>query len=158
MKYYQIFSWRKNKLQETKTKKVKSLVTVILFISYIALVAYYITSTQPKRVLIDEQKTAKIDTIIHNQVVYNYTSRPEETDNTPHITACNTKTSIGTIANNYYPCGTKVQIGNKQYTVLDRMNRRYGKNTWDIWNNDLAQARKFGKQTLSVTILYVPTK
>ena len=70
-------------------------------------------------------------------VVTAYTSRPEETDSTPTITASNKEVYDGLVANNCLPFGTKVRFpnlfGDKVFTVDDRMNRRYGCEAFDVW-------------------------
>lgn len=81
-----------------------------------------------------------------------YTSDPAETDDTPFITACNTKTRIGIVANNSLPCFSKVEIDGKVYSVEDRMNRRYGKNHFDIWFSQKSEALEFGRRKLKIII------
>jgi 3D (Asp-Asp-Asp) domain-containing protein len=85
-----------------------------------------------------------------------YTARPEETDDTPFITAAGTRTREGIIAANWLPFGTKVKIDGKIYTVEDRMNSRYTAAfpaRIDIVFNSLEKARKFGKQKIEIEIL-----
>ena len=81
-----------------------------------------------------------------------YTSDPAETDDTPFITAGNTKTRIGIVANNSLPCFSKVEIDGKVYSVEDRMNRRYGKNHFDIWFSQKSEALEFGRRKLKIII------
>ncbi len=84
-----------------------------------------------------------------------YTSRPEETDSTPFITASNTHVHDGTVATNQLPFGTRIKMpelfGDKVFIVEDRMNTRYHNNV-DIWMDDLSMARKFGRKTVKIEI------
>ena len=82
-----------------------------------------------------------------------YTASPDETDSSPETTACNTRTRIGIIANNSLPCFSKVEIDGKIYSVEDKMNRRYGKNHFDILMETKQEAKKFGRQIKEVKIL-----
>lgn len=86
-----------------------------------------------------------------------YTSRPEETDDTPFITASNTQVRDGILANNMLPFGTKVRIpelyGDKIFTVEDRMNRRMGNYRADIWMADYSEAVNFGAKTVDIEII-----
>ena len=75
-----------------------------------------------------------------------YTSREQETDDSPYIAAWGDHVFWGMIASNAFPRGTKIQIpeyfGDKMFTVLDTMNLRYN---WraDVWMDDLDDARHF---------------
>ena len=84
-----------------------------------------------------------------------YTSRPEETDDTPFIGAAGTLMRPGVVASNYFPLGTKLRIpelyGNQIFIVEDRMNARYNKRM-DIWMEDLSDARAHGVQYLEVEV------
>ena len=60
------------------------------------------------------------------------------------------------VANNYFPFGTKVEINGEVYIVQDRMNSRYGKNTFDIWFGDettYSECLEFGSKLLTVKII-----
>lgn len=85
-----------------------------------------------------------------------YASVPEETDDTPFITANGTVVHDGIVASNILPFGTKIQIpalfGGKIFTVEDRTNRRI-KNTIDIWMTSKAKAVRFGANNASVVVL-----
>lgn len=76
-----------------------------------------------------------------------YSSTPDETDDTPNITASNKPTREGIIAANFLPFGTKVKIpsifGDKIFIVEDRMHKRK-KNFVDIWMPSKQEALKFG--------------
>lgn len=87
-----------------------------------------------------------------------YTSDPNETDDTPFITASGSYVYDGVIAANFLPIDTKVRIpelyGDKIFTVEDRMNSRYDNlNIIDIWFKDKPEAIKFGKKYIEIEIL-----
>ena len=90
-------------------------------------------------------------------VVTAYTSSPEETDDTPFITASGKYVENGIIANNLLPFGTKIRIpeiyGDKIFTVEDRMHPRKGKYQADIWMADKSEAKIFGAKLLNIEIL-----
>jgi 3D (Asp-Asp-Asp) domain-containing protein len=86
-----------------------------------------------------------------------YSSRVEETDDTPFITASGTHVHEGTLAANWLPIGTKVKIptlfGNQTFTVEDRMNKRHTGKSVDIWFNDTQKALQFGVANTRIEIL-----
>jgi 3D (Asp-Asp-Asp) domain-containing protein len=85
-----------------------------------------------------------------------YSSTPDQTDDTPFISASNKHVYDGMIAANFLPFGTKVQIpelfGDKIFTVDDRMNRRY-QDRVDIWFPDRKSATQFGIKHAEIIIL-----
>ena len=100
------------------------------------------------------QKTP--EPLIMTVIATAYTPREEETDSTPWITASGTTVREGIIAANFLPFGTKVKIGNKIYTVEDRMNRRFTKTIperIDLAFLSLEKARKFGKKKMEIEVL-----
>lgn len=87
-----------------------------------------------------------------------YTSRVEETDASPCISAdgsniCEYDGCV--VAYNALPLGSKVIVdGFGECTVKDRMNSRYGENNMDIYfKHDLQGALAFGRQQVNVTVL-----
>jgi 3D (Asp-Asp-Asp) domain-containing protein len=87
-----------------------------------------------------------------------YSSRPEETDDTPFITASGTYVREGVAAANFLPIGTKFRVpdvfGDKVFTVEDRMNSRYNDvQIVDIWFGDHREALSFGKKSLTIELL-----
>ena len=93
-------------------------------------------------------------TVIEAEVTA-YNSEPEQTDDTPFITASGTHVHDGTIAcPQVYPFGTIVRIEGKAYTCEDLMAKKYrDKNYFDIWMSDAEAAKKWGRKTLDVYIL-----
>ena len=86
-----------------------------------------------------------------------YSSTPDQTDDSPFITASNKYVEDGIIANNMLPFGTKVRIpglyGDKIFTVEDRMNRRKGDYHIDIWMPDRPSALDFGVKKVEIEVL-----
>jgi 3D (Asp-Asp-Asp) domain-containing protein len=85
-----------------------------------------------------------------------YASVPDETDDTPFITANGTFVHDGVVASNILPFETRIQIpelfGNKVFIVEDRMSQRI-KNTIDIWMPSVAKAKYFGVTHTSVVVM-----
>lgn len=85
-----------------------------------------------------------------------YSSTPDQTDNSPFITAWNTSVRDGIVAANFLPFGTKIKIpeifGDKIFVVEDRMNKRYWHRV-DVWFPDRASALNFGVKVLKIQIL-----
>ena len=90
-------------------------------------------------------------------VVTAYSSTPEQTDDTPFITASGKCVKDGVIANNMLPFGTKVRIpklyGNKVFVVEDRMNKKKSDYHIDIWFPTYNQAKNFGVKTVYIEVL-----
>jgi len=90
-------------------------------------------------------------------VITAYSSTPEETDDTPFITASGKTVADGIIANNMLPLGTKVKIpdlyGDKIFTVEDRMNKRKSNYHFDIWFPSKDLAINFGVKTAEIEVL-----
>jgi len=90
-------------------------------------------------------------------VITAYSSTPEETDETPFITASGKSVSDGIIANNMLPLGTKIRIpslyGSKVFVVEDRMNRRKSDYHIDIWMASKPLAVNFGVKTADIEVL-----
>lgn len=85
-----------------------------------------------------------------------YSSTPEQTDNTPFITASGTHVRDGVIAANFLPIGTIIKIpelfGDKTFIVEDRMNSRYWLNI-DIWFSEKVLAKEFGLKVVKIEIV-----
>ncbi|MFH2136386.1 MAG: hypothetical protein ABII19_02010 [Patescibacteria group bacterium] len=84
-----------------------------------------------------------------------YSSTPDQTDDSPFITANGTWVHDGTLAANFLPFGTKVRLpdysGDKVYVVEDRMNQRYTYRA-DIWMETREAAKQFGVKYLKMEI------
>jgi 3D (Asp-Asp-Asp) domain-containing protein len=86
-----------------------------------------------------------------------YSSELSQTDNTPFITASGRLVHDGVAAANFLPMGTTFTIptlfGDKTFTVLDRMNKKYdGMHTIDLWFPDTQKAIDFGRRAVSIII------
>lgn len=84
-----------------------------------------------------------------------YNSIPNQTDDTPFITASGTHVRSGVIAANFLPIGTRVRIpeefGDQIFVVEDRMNARYTKRL-DVWMEDISEARAFGVKPVTIEV------
>ncbi|MBI2628400.1 MAG: 3D domain-containing protein [Candidatus Niyogibacteria bacterium] len=89
-------------------------------------------------------------------VLTGYSSTIDQTDDTPFITASNTRVRDGVVAANFLAFGTKVQIpalfGNKIFIVEDRMAKKHN-NKIDIWFSERYLAKNFGVKETEVMIL-----
>ncbi len=101
-----------------------------------------------------------ISTSIRTVTAYN--SLPEQTDDTPCITAngfnvCEHDIE-DTIAANFLKFGTKVRIpelfGDRIFIVRDRMNQRFSDRV-DVWMKDYEEARKLGKRNVQIEVIEV---
>ncbi|MEK7198185.1 MAG: hypothetical protein AAB648_01840, partial [Patescibacteria group bacterium] len=85
-----------------------------------------------------------------------YSSTPDQTDDTPFITASNTRVRDGVVAANFLAFGTQLKIpslfGDKVFTVEDRMARKHPDKI-DIWFPERHFAKNFGVQEANVIIL-----
>lgn len=94
--------------------------------------------------------------IMENVYVTAYSSRPQETDSSPFITASNKHVRDGIVAANWLPFGTRVRIpalfGEKIFVVEDRMHRRNAEKL-DIWFASTKDAINFGVRKATIEIL-----
>ncbi len=85
-----------------------------------------------------------------------YSSTPEETDDTPFITASGKTVRDGVVATNLLPFGTEVKIpevfGDKVFVVEDRMHQRKT-NHLDVWMPTKTQANNFGITYTQILVL-----
>jgi len=90
-------------------------------------------------------------------VITAYSSTPDQTDDTPFITASGKHVEDGIIANNMLPFGTKIKIpsiyGDKVFIVEDRMNKDKSNYHIDIWMPSRSSALDFGVKTADIEIL-----
>lgn len=90
-------------------------------------------------------------------IITAYSSTPDQTDDTPFITASGKRVADGIIANNLLPFGTKVRLpqlyGDKIFVVEDRMHKRKGKYQADIWMPEYSDAKNFGAKLTEVEIV-----
>ncbi|MDO8495833.1 MAG: hypothetical protein Q7S43_00035 [bacterium] len=107
----------------------------------------------------------KIDLIVvstHAVRATGYSSTPDQTDDTPFITASGAYVRDGIVAANFsidgrrVPFGTLVRIpeiyGEKVFVVEDRMNSRYTNNL-DIWFPERNLAKEFGSKRVVIEVV-----
>lgn len=86
-----------------------------------------------------------------------YSSTEAQTDSDPFTTAWGTQVRPGIIAANFLPLGTKVLINGQEYTVEDRLNRRYDNEFMiDVWMGSTAEALQFGIRLVTFEIVSLP--
>lgn len=106
------------------------------------------TSGNPKSI------SAKIKELVVS--ITAYSSTPDQTDDSPFITARGTYVRDGILAANFLPFGTKIKIpelfGDKIFVVEDRMNSRYWHKV-DIWFPERHDALEFGIKTAKIQII-----
>lgn len=85
-----------------------------------------------------------------------YSSTPDQTDDTPFITASGSTVRRGVVAANFLRFGTQVRLpeyfGNDVFVVEDRMHERFS-NRLDIWMESRAAARAWGVRYVTIEIL-----
>jgi 3D (Asp-Asp-Asp) domain-containing protein len=90
-------------------------------------------------------------------IVTAYSSTPDQTDDTPFITASGKHVAPEIVANNGLPFGTKIKIpalfGEKIFVVGDRMNKRMGDYRLDIWMPSRDLALNFGVKNAEIHVL-----
>ena len=110
---------------------------------------------------VQKTKTVKADAKTKSVTSYivmasAYSSTPDQTDDTPFITAWGTNVRDGIIAANFLPFGTLIKIpelyGDKTFVVEDRMNRRYTYKI-DIWFPERSQAMEFGNKKVKIEVV-----
>lgn len=130
-------------LAETKKNKL------IGPIAYLVIKPYQIQPSLPSIPKREPKRTMLI-------TVTAYSSEPEQTDDTPFITAFGTRVRDGIVATNSLPRGTIVRFpeafGDKEFVVEDRMNARYYYRM-DIWMPETQDAINFGVKLLKMEIL-----
>lgn len=88
-----------------------------------------------------------------------YSSTPDQTDDSPFITAANTPVRHGIVAANFLPFGTEIKIpeifGEEVFVVEDRMHRRK-RGFIDIWMPTRKDALKFGIRRAEIVIVSEP--
>jgi 3D (Asp-Asp-Asp) domain-containing protein len=88
-------------------------------------------------------------------IVTAYSSRPEETDDDPFITASGQTVRQGIVANNLLPFGTVIRLpqlfGDQDFVVQDRMHHLKSDYHIDIWFASTEEAIRFGaKRTTAI--------
>jgi 3D (Asp-Asp-Asp) domain-containing protein len=99
-----------------------------------------------------DEKSQKIIKVL----VTAYSSSPEETDETPLITASGSYVRPGVVAANFLAFGTKIRLpeifGDQIFIVEDRLHKNYNDRI-DIWFPTKEEALRFGYQISEMEIL-----
>jgi 3D (Asp-Asp-Asp) domain-containing protein len=89
-------------------------------------------------------------------LISGYSSSPEETDDTPFITASGSFVRDGIVAANFLPFGTLVRFpklfGDKIFVVEDRLHSKYNDRV-DIWFSSREEALQFGVRMSEIEII-----
>ena len=105
--------------------------------------------------MLDESSPVVVKTV--KMMVTAYSSTPDQTDDSPFITASGKHVADGIVAINGLKFGTKVRIpslyGDKVFVVEDRMHERMGKQHADVWMASRAAAINFGAKIAVVEII-----
>jgi len=84
-----------------------------------------------------------------------YSSTPDQTDDSPFVTASGTWVHEGTLAANFLSFGTRVRLpdhfGGRIFVVEDRMHPRFS-NRADVWMETREAAKQFGIRRLKMEI------
>jgi 3D (Asp-Asp-Asp) domain-containing protein len=116
-----------------------------------------------KTILETEKEKTELKVLsTHTVRATGYSSTPDQTDDTPFITASGTYVRDGIVAANFSingrraPFGTLVRIpeiyGEKIFIVEDRMNSRYTNNL-DIWFPERNLAKEFGSKRVVIEVV-----
>jgi len=101
-------------------------------------------------------KTVTVRAVKKNIMITAYSSTPDQTDNSPFITANGKYVHDGIVACNFLPFGTKVRLpdiyGDKVFVVEDRM-AKHNSDKVDIWMQSRTAALQFGVKRSTLEIL-----
>jgi hypothetical protein len=79
----------------------------------------------------------KIDVVYKSGVFFTYNAEPGQTDGNPRRTASGKDVKIGYVANNCLPFGSIIEVeGIGKLEVQDRMNKRYGCDSFDVFKEN----------------------
>lgn len=110
-----------------------------------------VSASMLEETLFTPEKKKKMEVVITA-----YSSTPDQTDDTPFITASGYHVTDGVVAANFLPMHTRIMIpklfGDKIFVVKDRMHKRFNDRV-DIWFPDRASAKKFGLRKTEIIIL-----
>ena len=114
----------------------------------------YIINTHLKQL----QTKSTIDWAIVDTIVTAYDSEKNQTDSSPYMTTTQEKCVPGGIAVSrplelLAPIGSIIIIDGIEYTVNDRMDKRWHDLRADIWMPDKDDAIRYGKQEKRVVII-----
>lgn len=106
--------------------------------------------------IVDDSEKQSVKETRKNIIVTAYSSTPDQTDDSPFVTAKGTRVRDGIVAANWLPFGTKIRLpefsGDKIYIVEDRMAKRNSHKV-DIWMESRSLALQFGVKRLTIEIV-----
>jgi 3D (Asp-Asp-Asp) domain-containing protein len=143
---------------KNKTKIILSVLGLLLA-SFIILpqISYSFTKTETKT-LSEDKKAPKVLSV--DVWLTAYSSSPDETDDTPFITASGERVRDGIVATNFLPMNSTIQIpeifGDKVFIVKDRMHHRKT-NFVDIWMSSKEEALEFGIYETQIIVIDTPS-
>jgi 3D (Asp-Asp-Asp) domain-containing protein len=143
---------------KNKTKIILSVLGLLLA-SFIILpqISYSFTKTETKT-LSEDKKAPKVLSV--DVWLTAYSSSPDETDDTPFITASGERVRDGIVATNFLPMNSTSQIpeifGDKVFIVKDRMHHRKT-NFVDIWMSSKEEALEFGIYETQIIVIDTPS-
>jgi 3D (Asp-Asp-Asp) domain-containing protein len=110
----------------------------------------------PRTTIVSEYVPGEKEPKVMKVLITAYSSSPEETDNTPLITASGNYVRPGVVAANFLAFGTRVRMpkifGDKIFVVEDRLHERYNDRI-DVWFSTKEGALRFGQQITEIEIL-----
>jgi len=131
---------------------LKDNMKIILTIILTSFILFLLSCFIPRVIMIPPKQTINLIDVGW-RIVTAYSSTFDQTDNTPFITAANTKVREGIIAcPRYYPFGTKFLINDQMYICEDRLNIRYH-HRFDIWFPTTEEAKQWGKQIVFIKLV-----
>lgn len=157
MREYQSWSERRH------LRRVKNARRATLALAALAVASYLIPNAAPEAAGAAVQPPYGFDPCgldvvvcdgeLPNATTSAYTSHAGQTDATPCVAADGTDVCVRhargerLVANNCLPFGSRVSLNGTTYTVADRMNRRYGCDTYDIYlGYDVEAALAYGRR------------
>lgn len=116
--------------------------------------------TEEEPIEVAEVEAPKTIKVLYREMTA-YTSRPQETDDSPCVSADGSIVFDGMVASNGLPFGTKFRIpdyyGDKIFEVRDRMNARYTTRI-DIWMDNTKEMYQWGyKKNVKIEIIEMGT-
>jgi len=141
-------------LKNEKVEKIEQNLIIIQNNTLLAIASPLVVQ-RPQTIIIEKPEPKVVERI--KMTITAYSSTPDQTDDTPFITASNSWVRKGIVANNFFPFGTKIRIpeyfGNKVFVIEDRMHWRKSNEHVDVWFSSRQQATNFGITRAYVEIL-----
>ncbi len=141
--------------------KIKILLTLFGLI-LISLLVFYQTGYSSIKKEEQEKEIVKPSPQVLSSEVWltAYSSSPDETDDTPFVTASGERVQEGIVAANFLPLHSTIQIpeifGDKIFVVKDRMHSRKT-NFVDVWMPSKTTAEEFGIHKTKILIIDLPS-